>query len=194
MARPFILIALLISIVPMVSCSSTAPQPAATTQPTAVAAQPTATSLPTTTPVPPTATIRPTTAPVPPTATTPPTTTPVPPIATTQATKAPLTPTPQASPSGQQKLNLDDYFPTGAGRDLVLRDCTTCHSFVPIITGQRPNARWLSLKSDHRDKASGVNQADYDAEFAYLMENFNDTKPEPKLPQWFIQQQPGVGE
>jgi hypothetical protein len=119
------------------------------------------------------------------------------------ATAQPATSSTQAAPSIAptatgaavgQKLNLDDYMPKGTARDLVLRDCTTCHSFVPIITGQRPNARWLSLKQDHKDKASAVSQADYDTEFNYLIENFNDKKPEPKLPDWFIKQQPGVGE
>ncbi len=180
MARLSVFVIFIIGVLTIVSCGGAVAQPTATTQPAMATAQPTATT-------------QPPTAPVQPTAATLATTTPVPPTATTQPTKASTTPTPQAS-SGQQKLNLDDYFPKGASRDLVLRDCTTCHSFVPIITGQRTNERWLSLKKDHKDKASGVTQADYDAEFTYLMENFNNTKPEPKLPDWFIQQQPGVGE
>jgi hypothetical protein len=76
----------------------------------------------------------------------------------------------------------------------MLRDCTSCHSFVPIVTGQRPNDRWQSLKNDHRDKAAGVSAADYDTEFNYLMDNFNDTKPAPKFPDWFLQAQEGIGE
>lgn len=91
-------------------------------------------------------------------------------------------------------MNVDDYFPNGPGRDLVLRDCTTCHSFAPVIMGQRPKARWLSLKEDHKDKTAGASEADYNLEFEYLMEHFNDTKPEPKLPDWFLQAQPGMGE
>ncbi len=137
--------------------------------------------------VPPAATIQPTTAPVQPSATNLPTKAPSQPTASAQ-------PTPQASPSGQQKLNLDDYLPKGAGRDLMLRDCTSCHSFVPIVTDQRPNERWQSLKNDHRDKAPGTSEADYNTVFAYLMENFNNTKPEPKFPNWFLQQQQGIGE
>ncbi len=187
MARLFILVILIIGVVMMVSCSSAVAQPTAATQPTTVAALPTATTAPT-------IATQPTTAPAQPTATVQSTTTPARPTWTTQPTRALATPTPQALTGGQQKLNLDDYFPKGAGRDLVLRDCTTCHSFAPVITGQRPKARWSSLKDDHRDKASGVTQADYDVEFAYLMENFNDTKPEPKLPDWFLKQQPGIGE
>lgn len=181
MRRLFIGVSLFIGAALIVSCSGGIVQPIATP------VLPTATTQPTTAPVLPTATTAPTTAPVPPTATTVPT-------AGAQATKASATPTPQASSGGQQKINLDDYFPKGPGRDLVLRDCTTCHSFAPVIMGQRPKARWLSLKEDHKDKASGVVPADYDAEFNYLMENFNDTKPEPKLPDWFLKQQPGIGE
>ncbi len=135
----------------------------------------------------PAATIQPTTAPVQPSATNLPTKAPSQPTASAQ-------PMPQASPSGQQKLNLDDYLPKGAGRDLMLRDCTSCHSFVPIVTDQRPNERWQSLKNDHRDKAPGTSEADYNTVFAYLMENFNNTKPEPKFPDWFLQQQQGIGE
>lgn len=180
-ARLFSLVTLVIGVATIASCTSAVAQPTATTPPTTVAAQPTATTLSTTTPVQPTPTTLPTA-------------TPVTPTAPLQPTKVSATPTPQASSTGPQKLNLDDYFPKGAGRDLVLRDCTTCHSFAPIITGQRPKARWLSLKDDHKDKASGVSQADYDVEFTYLMDNFNDTKPEPKLPDWFLKQQPGIGE
>lgn len=186
MARSCVFVALIVGVLVIVSCSSAAP-PIATTLPVTVTAQPSATTSPT-------QSAQPTTAPILPTATTRPTNTPVPPTATIQPTKASATSTPQASTGGQQKVNLDDYFPKGAGRELVLRDCTTCHSFAPVIMGQRPKARWQSLKEDHRDKASGVTPADYDVIFAYLMENFDDTKPEPKLPEWFLQQQPGIGE
>lgn len=185
MTRLFILVILIVGVVLIVSCSSAAVQPAATIQPTTVPVQPTATTQPTAVSLQPTATTQPTKAPVQPTAATQPTT--VQPTASAQ-------PTPQASPSGQQKLNIDDYLPKGPGRDLMLRDCTTCHSFVPIVTGQRPNERWQSLKIDHKDKVPGTSEADYNAIFAYLMENFNNTKPAPKFPDWFLQQQQGIGE
>lgn len=85
-------------------------------------------------------------------------------------------------------------MPPGEGRELLLQNCTGCHSFVPIVTGQRPQERWSSLKEDHKDKAAGISESDYDIIFDYLAENFNDTKPEPQFPQWFLEQQPGIGE
>lgn len=187
MRRLFTGVSLFIGAALIVSCN------AGIVQPIATPVLPTATAQPTTAPVPPAATTALTTAPVPSTATTAPTSS-APPTTGAQATKASATPTQQPSSGGQQKINLDDYFPKSPGRELVLRDCTTCHSFAPVIMGQRPKARWLSLKEDHKDKASGVTSADYDLEFDYLMENFNDTKPEPKLPDWFLKQQPGIGE
>ena len=109
----------------------------------------------------------------------------------TTATVKPTTPT----PSGEtQKLNLDEYFPTGRGRELVLQSCTGCHSFAPIITGQRTKERWESLKSGHRDKAAAINENDYNTLFVYLVENYNNTKPEPKLPEWFLKLQGSTGQ
>ena len=168
MVRLFILVTLFIGVVTIVSCSSATVQPTATTQPT--------------------------TAPVQPTATTQPTATPVQPTATTQPTKASTTPTSQSSASGQLKLNLDDYMPKGAGRDLLLQNCTGCHSFAPIITGQRTQARWESIRVHHRDAMLALNDKDYNAIYDFLEENFNNTKPEPKLPDWFVQSQTGTGE
>lgn len=198
--RSFILIILIIGVTLIVSCSGSPTQPTATIQPTTAPAQSTATPMPTTAPVQPTATVQPTLTLTRPTATTQPTPTLAQPTATVQPTKSPAQPTAAVQPtapsssSGQPKLNLDDYLPKGVGRDLLLRDCTSCHSFVPIVTGQRPNDRWSSLKSDHKDKASSVSESDYNTVFAYLIENFNNTKPEPKFPDWFVQQQIGIGE
>ncbi|WP_455388592.1 hypothetical protein [Petrachloros mirabilis] len=179
--RLFILVALLIGIVLTVSCSSAVVQPTAASQPTTAPVQPTAAPQSTITPVQPTATTQPTA-------------TPVQATSTAQPTKASTTPTSPASTGGQQKLNLDDYMPAGAGRDLLLQNCTGCHSFVPIITGQRTRTRWESIRVAHKDAVKALDDKDYGAIYDYLEENFNDTKPEPKLPEWFVQSQTGTGE
>lgn len=101
------------------------------------------------------------------------------PVAAT-ATSAPATAT---AASGTQWVNLDEIFPQGKGRDLVLNNCTSCHSFVCYVIGQRPVEHWETIKRGHRDKTPSLSSENYDALFAYLAENFNDTKPEPKLPQ-----------
>ncbi len=85
-------------------------------------------------------------------------------------------------------------MPQGAGRDLLIRNCTGCHSFVPIITGQRTKTRWENIRTAHRDAMLALPITDYNAIYDYLAENFNDTKPEPKLPEWFVRSQTGTGE
>ena len=106
-------------------------------------------------------------------------------------TPMPATPTPvPATPTAgrtTQKVDLDKLFPPGEGRDLVLTTCVACHSFVCSVRGQRPAGHWQTIKIGHRQKTPGLNDEDYDALFAYLAENFNDTKPEPELPEALMQ-------
>jgi mono/diheme cytochrome c family protein len=92
----------------------------------------------------------------------------------------PATPT---AGSTSQKVDLNKVFPPGEGRDLVLSNCVACHSFVCSVRGQRPAGHWETVKIGHRAKVPALNDADFDALFAYLTANFNDTKPEPELPE-----------
>lgn len=85
-------------------------------------------------------------------------------------------------------------MPAGKGRDLTLQSCTGCHSFVPVITGQRTKARWEGLRTGHRDTSLALSDGDYNAIFDYLAANFDSTKPEPKLPEWFLKQVVGTGD
>lgn len=139
---------------------------------------------PTATPAPPTATpAPPTTTPVPPTATpVPPTATPVPPT----ETPTPATATP-APASGSQQLNLDELLP-GRGGELVLNNCASCHSFACAVIGQRTVEHWESVKASHAAFVSGLPEEDYTELFAYLAEHFNDSQPEPELPELLRQQ------
>lgn len=108
--------------------------------------------------------------------------TPVPPT----PTPVPATPTPApATPtlaSGGQQVNLDEILPPGEGRDLLLNNCSTCHPFVCAVRGQRSVEHWEGIKVNHRGSVTSLTDEDYNALFAYLAENFNDTKPEPELP------------
>jgi hypothetical protein len=54
--------------------------------------------------------------------------------------------------------------------------------------------RWESIRLGHRDTSLALSDIDYNAIFDYLGENFNNTKPEPNLPEWFLQQQVFPGE
>jgi mono/diheme cytochrome c family protein len=83
---------------------------------------------------------------------------------------------------------LPKILPPGKGQSLLLENCSSCHSAVCAVKGQRPAGRWAGLKEDHKDKVTGLSDADMNTLFAYLVENFNDTKPEPKLPPELAQQ------
>lgn len=70
---------------------------------------------------------------------------------------------------------------------MVLDSCGACHAAACAAIGQRTQPRWESLKQDHRDKLSDMDDADYDVLFAYLSENFNDSRPEPVVPPQFLE-------
>ena len=152
--------------------------------PASVPVPPTATPvLPTPAPVPPTATpVPPTPAPVSPTAApVPPTPAPVPPTATA-VPRATETPSADASTAPQQ-VSLEDFLPPGRGRDLLLMNCGGCHSIVCPLRGQRTAANWARIAQSHAiEKVPSLAEEDHQALFAYLAENFNDTKPEPEIP------------
>ncbi len=98
-------------------------------------------------------------------------------------------PEPAAAPEAASPAptSLADIFPTGLGRPLVLDACGACHAVACSAIGQRTQARWDNLKNDHRDKVADMSEEDFDVAFAYLSENFNDTKPEPKVPPQFLE-------
>lgn len=96
-------------------------------------------------------------------------------------------PVPQPPPSSTAPVSLGDIFPEGLGRSMVLDTCGACHAAACSAIGQRTEARWANLKEDHRDKVSDMSDEDYEVLFAYLADNFNDTKPEPVVPPQFLE-------
>lgn len=82
---------------------------------------------------------------------------------------------------------IADLFPDGEGKTLVLNNCTSCHAVACSAMGQRTPARWSSLAEGHRDRLPGLAEEDFETIFAYLQENFDDTQPEPEIPQAFLQ-------
>lgn len=92
-----------------------------------------------------------------------------------------------AAVSSPEPATVADFFPQGPGRELVLSTCGSCHAVACSAIGQRTSARWDALKADHRDKVSSTSEQDLDAIFAYLKTNFNDAKPEPRLPPHFLE-------
>ena len=99
-------------------------------------------------------------------------------------------PAAQAPAQGQpgQPFNINTLFPPGPGHDLTLSTCGTCHPVPCVARGQRTMESWAAIKEGHKDKLTNMSVGDQDAVFAYLRENFNNTKPEPKIPPEAIQQ------
>jgi mono/diheme cytochrome c family protein len=88
-----------------------------------------------------------------------------------------------AAPDTQSaKVNLDEIFPPGRGRELLLNNCTTCHTFVPIVVLRMTKEAWERNSRDHRGRVDALSDADFKILYQYLKENFNPDKPVPKLP------------
>ena len=104
---------------------------------------------------------------------------------TGQSTDPPARTAPAATEaSAPTPATVADLLPAGSGREAVLNNCGSCHNLACSTIGQRTAARWDSLKESHKEK---VSDADLDAVFAYLKANFNDSKPEPKVPPKFLE-------
>ena len=92
---------------------------------------------------------------------------------------------PAASPQPQ---SIGDLFPEGDGRALVLNNCSACHAVACSTIGQRTESRWNAIRSAHIDRLPGLSAADMETLFGYLAANFNDSMPEPNVPQAFLVQ------
>ncbi len=95
----------------------------------------------------------------------------------------------EAPPAAAQAepASLEDIFPEGLGRSLVIDSCGGCHAVACSAIGQRTEARWRALEADHRDRASDMSDDEYSALFQYLRANFDSTRPEPKVPPQFLE-------
>ncbi|MBI3683958.1 MAG: hypothetical protein HY235_26590 [Acidobacteria bacterium] len=104
------------------------------------------------------------------------------------AKAAPQTQAGKPASAGQPaKVNLEEIFPPGRGRDLVLNNCTTCHTFVPIVVLQMSKDGWQRNSRDHRERVKALSEGDFKILYEYLMANFNESKPAPRLPEELLQ-------
>lgn len=85
------------------------------------------------------------------------------------------------------KVNIDEIFPAGRGRDLVLNNCQTCHTFVPIVVLQMDKDAWQRNSLDHRQRVPGVSDEDFKELYEYLSSNFNPSRPVPVLPKELLE-------
>ena len=102
-----------------------------------------------------------------------------------QAERGAAEPTPATAPVAEPST-VAEIFPDGEGKDLVLNNCGSCHAVACNAIGQRTAARWDALRDDHGDKASGLSEDDLDTVFSYLSAHFDDSTPEPRVPEAFL--------
>lgn len=69
-----------------------------------------------------------------------------------------------------------------ASRSAVLNNCTSCHTFVPIVKAQKSEDAWIAVLEAHRDRVEALSDADYEALGTFLRSHFNETEPVPVLP------------
>lgn len=101
------------------------------------------------------------------------------PTATTAPTQAAQ---PKSTAAIKGKINFNDYFPAGPGRDLVLESCMGCHSIAPILVLRKTRGEWEATAENHREYVSRLADAEYKSIFEYLIANFHPGKPVPELP------------
>jgi hypothetical protein len=95
---------------------------------------------------------------------------------------------PERGSTASGKLNMDEIFPPGPGRDLALNSCTSCHNITPIVTLQMTKDAWTRNATEHRERVIALSDADFAALYEYLVANFNPDRPVPQLPQELLEQ------
>ena len=67
-------------------------------------------------------------------------------------------------------------------RSIILNNCTTCHTFVPIVLMQNDSGAWTGLLERHRDRAVRLSDEEFETIREYLAANFNEDLEPPELP------------
>jgi hypothetical protein len=99
------------------------------------------------------------------------------------APTAPQEPEKPAPVTGQPtKVNMDEIFPPGPGRDLVLNNCQSCHPWVPIVILRMDKAAWSRNSLEHRERVKGLRDEEFKILYDYLSSTFTPDRPVPKLP------------
>lgn len=96
--------------------------------------------------------------------------------------KAPPSKDDPAKPAPTQTVNLEEIFPPGPGRELVLNNCQSCHVWVPIVILRMDKNAWHRNSMEHRDRVKALSDAEFKTLYNYLTTTFTPDRPIPKLP------------
>ncbi len=80
------------------------------------------------------------------------------------------------------RVDMDEIFPPGEGRDLVLNNCQSCHIWVPIVILQMNEEEWARSATEHRARVESLGDEDFETLYAYLSSTFTPDRPVPELP------------
>ena len=80
------------------------------------------------------------------------------------------------------RVDLDAIFPPGPGRDLLLNNCQTCHTWVPIVILQMDQNAWRRNGLEHRDRVEALGDEEFKVLYDYLSSTFTPDRPVPTLP------------
>lgn len=90
--------------------------------------------------------------------------------------------TSQAPGGGGYTVDMDEIFPAGEGRELVLNNCQNCHTWVPVVVLQMNEQEWDRWARDHRGRVEALSDEEFATLLGYLKANFNPDTPVPDLP------------
>ncbi|MDE0262793.1 MAG: hypothetical protein OXJ37_10375 [Bryobacterales bacterium] len=79
-------------------------------------------------------------------------------------------------------FNINNVFPEGAGRQLVLDNCQSCHVLVPILVLPLDEAAWYRSSLEHRERVEGLSDGEFELLYEYLAAHFTPDREPPKLP------------
>jgi mono/diheme cytochrome c family protein len=97
---------------------------------------------------------------------------------------------PNASSAQDVQVNLDEVFRCvdtdkavcAEARELILNNCTLCHTFAPIVLQQFDSAGWQGLLDRHRERVPQLSDEQIKTIHTYLSANFNQQLDPPELP------------
>ncbi len=91
-------------------------------------------------------------------------------------------------------MDLNEFFPPGEGRDLVLHNCGNCHIVGAIVVVQFTEGQWQANQDSHRKRFTALSEEEFETIYDYLKTNFYPGRPHPDVPEEFLKGWPlGVG-
>jgi hypothetical protein len=69
-----------------------------------------------------------------------------------------------------------------SARDLIIANCTVCHTVAPIVLQQFDEGGWTGLLARHRERVMQLSDEQVSQIKTYLAANFNESQDPPELP------------